>query len=336
MHGLRCAGRWPTAWSAMRIALLASLLSTGTVQAAESVTYRLKWLFNVSVAGDLYADEIGLFAKKGLAVTVKEGGPERDAIKEIELGHAQFGVASADQVIRARSKGSPVVVIAQLFQVNPLQWIYRSGQVRFESLSDLKEKTLGVTFGGNDETILRTLLAMAGLSERDVNLFSVRYDYTPFLRKRVDIWPVYRNAQGIILQNQLSAEGEETAFFNPADFGVRYVANSVVTSESILRERGDTVRRFLSALLAGWRLAMEASRQPEVLEMLARFDPNLQRSVLSAQLDATRAMVRPVPDFPVGAFDVEAWQQTEAIMLEQGLIPDPVGVERSLEPRFLP
>ena len=91
----------------------------------EEVSYRLKWLFNISVVGDLYAYDSGLFAKNGLNVTVKPGGPEKDAIKELELGHAQFGVASADQVIRAVSKGAPIVVIAQLFQVNPLHWIYR-------------------------------------------------------------------------------------------------------------------------------------------------------------------------------------------------------------------
>ena len=101
--------------------------SANTVFAADSgdvkVTYRLKWLFNVSVLGDLYAREMGIFKKAGFDVTVKEGGPERDAIRELELGYADFGVASADQVIRARSKGSPVVVLAQIFQVNPLQWV---------------------------------------------------------------------------------------------------------------------------------------------------------------------------------------------------------------------
>jgi NitT/TauT family transport system substrate-binding protein len=83
------------------------------------VSYRLKWLFNASVAGDIYADVNGFFKKEGLAVEVKEGGPERDAIKELEMGHAQFGVASADQVIRAVSKGSPVVVLAQLSRPIP-------------------------------------------------------------------------------------------------------------------------------------------------------------------------------------------------------------------------
>ena len=94
-------------------------------RAAEEVNYRLKWLFNISVVGDLWADAHGNFARNNLKVNVKPGGPEKDAIKELEIGHAQFGVASADQVIRAVSKGSPIVVLAQLFQVNPLHWIYR-------------------------------------------------------------------------------------------------------------------------------------------------------------------------------------------------------------------
>ncbi|MBW2107156.1 MAG: ABC transporter substrate-binding protein, partial [Deltaproteobacteria bacterium] len=93
------------------------------------INYRLKWLFNASTAGDLYAQAYGVFKRHRLRVTVKEGSPERDALKELELGHAQFGVASADQVIRARSKGAPVVVVAQLFQLNPLQWIYRPARV---------------------------------------------------------------------------------------------------------------------------------------------------------------------------------------------------------------
>ena len=119
-------------------------------QPLEEVNYRLKWLFNISVVGDLWADAHGNFAENGLKVTVKPGGPEKDAIKELEIGHAQFGVASADQVIRAVAKGSPIVVLAQLFQVNPLHWIYRPDRTVLNTPQDLKGKTIGVTYGGND------------------------------------------------------------------------------------------------------------------------------------------------------------------------------------------
>ncbi|MBW1846650.1 MAG: ABC transporter substrate-binding protein, partial [Deltaproteobacteria bacterium] len=86
--------------------MFAVINSANAAEASVKINYRLKWLFNASVVGDLYADVNNYFSTEGLDVKIKEGGPERDAIRELELGYAQFGVASADQVIRALSKGA--------------------------------------------------------------------------------------------------------------------------------------------------------------------------------------------------------------------------------------
>jgi NitT/TauT family transport system substrate-binding protein len=300
-------------------------------QAPEKIIYRLKWLFNASTAGDLYAEANGLFAKRGLEVTVKAGGPERDAIRELELGYAQFGVASADQVIRALAKGARVAVVAQLFQVNPLQWIYRPDRTTLRQPGDLRGKTIGITYGGNDETIMRTLLAAAGLTESDVSLFSVRYDYTPFFRRQVDLWPVYRNAQGPILSQKLANAGEAVAFFNPADFGVQFVANSVVTSSRLLDQRPEVVADFIAALLQGWRESLDPANRERTIAILQSNDRETARDILVEQLDITRRLIMPAA--AVGAIDRAAWIQTEAIMLQQKQIDAPVHVENALKPQ---
>jgi NitT/TauT family transport system substrate-binding protein len=304
----------------------------GTVEAKEKVAYRLKWLFNASVVGDIYADAHNIFGAQGLDVTVKEGGPERDAIRELEMGRAQFGVASADQVIRALNKGATVIVLAQLFQINPLQWIYRTAKFRINRLEDLKGKKLGVTFGGNDETILRTLLAKGGITENDVTLFSVRYDYTPFYKQQVNFWPVYRNTQAIILHDKLQKEGEAVAFFNPAEFGVRFVANSVITSPRMMKDRPQIVKKFVRALLQGWTEAMDQTNHQKVLKTLQHFDKDTPLYILDKQLSATRKLIQPTPGFTIGTIDVEAWKQTEKIMLDQNQISAPVIVEKVLRP----
>ena len=95
--------------STLLICLLAVGCLADNVLAAEKLTYRQKWLLNISVVGDLYARDHGFYTDQGLEIEIKAGGPERDAIRELELGTADFGVASADQVIRARAKGAPVV-----------------------------------------------------------------------------------------------------------------------------------------------------------------------------------------------------------------------------------
>ena len=283
------------------------------------------------MAGDILAGEQGFFDRAGLDVTVKEGGPEKNAIKELELGYTDFGVASADQVIRALDKGADVVVLAQIFQVNPMQWIYRAEIPEIRTLADLKGRRIGVTFGGNDETIMNTLLARAGLGQGDVRISSVRFDFTPFLTKKVEVWPVYRNSQGVILEERLAREGEIVRFFNPAAFGVSFVANSVVTSGKMVKEHPGIVGAFVAALLKGWEFAMDPANDARVLEAIGSKDKGTQGDIRSLQLAATRDLVKPAKDIPVGRIDVKAWEQTETIMVKENQVKGPVNILSKLK-----
>lgn len=301
-------------------------------QPLEEVSYRLKWLFNISVVGDLWADAHGNFAKNGLKVTVKPGGPEKDAIKELEIGHAQFGVASADQVIRAVAKGSPIVVLAQLFQVNPLHWIYRPDRTVLNTPQDLKGKTIGVTYGGNDETIMRALLAKYNIAENEVKLFSVRYDYTPFFKGQVDLWPLYRNAQAPIIGDKLRKAGEKFDLMSPGRLGIQFVANSVVTTTKMLAERPETVKRFMQALIQGWTEALDPENKEQAIKTVLKYNQETPEDIVRQQLPATRILMLPTAGFQFGKIDVAAWKQTEEIMLTQKLIDNPVYIESRLRP----
>jgi len=316
-------------------ALLTTTSLTGSTAAAvEELNYRLKWLFNASVIGDIYAVDRGYFKQAGLQVNVKEGGPERNAIRELEMGQAQFGVASADQVIHAVEKGSPVVVLAQLFQVNPLHWIYRSNHFQIKKLSDVKGKIIGITFGGNDENIMKTLLAKANLTEKDYTPYSVRYDLTPFYQKKADLWPCYINSQGPILKTKLEKEGETVGFLNPADYGVKFVANSVITSQKMMTDQPDTVKKFITALMAAWEASIDPVNEAMALETLKKFDKGATADLQKDQLIATRPLVKPSPDIKIGTIDVDAWKQTEQIMLNGKQIDNSVHVEAVLKPAF--
>ena len=314
------------------VLFLFTALFTASSHADEiELNYRLKWLFNTSVAGDIYADAKGYFREAGLKVTVKEGSPEKNAINELELGHSDFGVASADQVIRALDKGAKIMVLAQLFQVNPMQWIYRTDQPQIKTLDDLRGRNIGITFGGNDETVMNTLFAKAGITSKEVKITGVRFDFTPFFKREVDVWPVYFNSQGVILKDKLEKEGEKVYFFNPADFGVNFVANSVITSEKIWKNRPEVVKQFMDALLKGWEAAMDPANEADVLMEVKKQDKESNDELRRLQLIATRELIKPSATVKIGTMDVEAWKQTEAIMLNEKQIKKPVRVETILK-----
>jgi len=290
------------------------------------VVCRLKWLYNTSVAGEIWAQESGIFKAHGLTVKLREGGPEQDAIKDLELGRAHFGVASADQVIRAAAKGAHVVVLAQIFQVNPLQWIYAKDKRAIVKPQDLKGLCVGVTYGGNDEAILSALLRMYKIGLDDLKLYAVHYDFNPFWKGEVELWPVYRNAQGIILQEKMAQTGKQAGFFNPNTFGIRFVANSLITSKKIYSEQPQLVRGFTKAVLEGWRDAMDSGLELKVAEAIHRLDPETPVPVIQQQLAETRALVVPESPKAIGTIDTKAWKQTVEILITQGLISQEVDI----------
>ncbi len=232
--------------------------------------------------------------------------------------------------MRALDKGADVVVLAQIFQVNPMQWIYRAEQPEIKTLQDLKGRHIGVTFGGNDETIMNTLLAKAGLTHKEVRISSVRFDFTPFLKKKVRVWPVYRNSQGVILADKLARAGEKVRFFNPADFGVSFVANSVVTSGKMMKTHPERVKAFMTALMAAWEYAMNPDNAKTVLAAIAKRDKNTVDTIREQQLDVTRLLIKPSPDTRIGTIDKDAWVQTEAIMIKEKQVQKPVHIETRL------
>jgi len=93
----------------------------------------------------------------------------------------------------------------------------------------------------------------------------------------------------------------------------------------------DLVRRFLSALLMAWEDSMDPAREKQVLEAVKKYDKGTQGQVHKAQLDATRLLVKPDPDTRPGQIQTKAWYQTEAMMLEQGMIKTPVKVTARLQ-----
>ena len=110
------------------------------------------------------------------------------------------------------------------------------------------------------------------------------------------------------------------------------MANSIITTETILKNRPGATQSFLTALLQGWKEALDLANQEKALATIQAFDRDTPPEILAKQLAATRKLMDPSSGKGIGWIDLEAWKQTEKIMLEQKLIKRPVSVERILKP----
>jgi len=174
---------------------------------------------------------------------------------------------------------------------------------------------------------MNTLLAKGGIQKSEVEISSVRFDFTPFLTKKVQIWPVYLNTQGVILQDRLQAEGEGVRFFNPAAFGVNFVANSVITSKKMMETHPDIVEKFQTALRAAWQDAMDPANQESTIAVIAARDKGNSEAIIKLQLVSTRELVAAAH---FGSIDKAAWVQTEQIMLKEQQIKKTVDIQNWL------
>lgn len=288
------------------------------------IVYRLKWLLNSGAAGSLYANANGFFHAQGLDVSIRAGGVERNAITEIEMGRAQFGVATGDQIIRALEKGSPICVLAQLFQKSPLCWMYYKNRNDIKSLQDLKGKTIGITFGNEDETIMRALLKKADIHTDEVKFYSVRYDYTPFYTGKVDLWPVYLNSNGIVIQEKLQSANEQISFFSPHDNGVQFVGNTIICSQKLATQKKELICKFKHAIIKGWTHALDKKNISQTVDIIKSFDETTDRKLIEKQLISSRLLMTPSDNRPLGTVTLTDWKQTEQFLIDQQIITSPV------------
>ena len=78
-----------------------------------------------------------------------------------------------------------MVVLAQIFpSQSPFQWIYAKDKLTIVKPQDLKGLCIGLTYGGNDESILSALLRMYKIGPDDLDLYAVHYDFNPLLERR--------------------------------------------------------------------------------------------------------------------------------------------------------
>src|SRR5436190_6980828 len=77
--------------------------------AAEKVSIALNWVPEPEFGGIYAAKENGAYTKHNLDVDIKPGGAGAPTWQQVAAGKVQFGVASADEVVLARTSGADVV-----------------------------------------------------------------------------------------------------------------------------------------------------------------------------------------------------------------------------------
>ncbi len=294
--------------------------------AADSINVRLKWFHQAQFAGFYVAAEKGFYRENGLDVSLQPGGPDFPAIQMVAGGNEHFGVTGADQVLVARSRGVPVVALAVLYRKSPFV-LFSLKQSGITTPDMFTGKKVGVKLGGNEELIYRTVMKQSDVG--GVTEVPVKFDMTPLLTGQVDVWP------GYVINEVISAraKGFDVNVIWPSNYGVNLYGDTIFTTEKMLKEKPEVVRRFVEATLKGWNYAVanpeEAARLTLKYAQKSTFEHEL------AMMKESIALLQ--PDIaPIGSMEPDAWTSLNALLTEGGFIKKPIVVESAYTTRLLP
>jgi len=271
-----------------------------------SVSVRLKWLHQAQFAGFYVADAKGFYAQGGLTVSLKPGGVEFPSIQSVVSGLDKFGITGADQILLHRSQGAPIVAVATIYRATPMV-LFSFAESNIRSPKDLAGKRVGVKLGGNEELTYRSILRAAKVDASAIREVPVKYDMTPLFEGFVDVWPGYLINEVLVAREQ----GRQVNVINPRDYGVDLYADTLFTTEAVLRKEPEVVRKFVRATLNGWQYAVDHPQ--EAANIVLEYDRQLHYPHELAMMQESIPLLKPDAK-PIGWMDQADWERMQQLL----------------------
>lgn len=200
----------------------------------------------------------GFWKEQGIDVTITRGYGSGDTVTKIATGAADFGVADFGAVLTAKAKtGVPVRTISFLYTHSPhsLFVLESSGITDFKGLEG---KSIGITPGNSHKVYFPNIAQRAGTDADQIKwVLTDGAAMAPLLiSKNIDAAPFYSIHH--YYQNKAAVEAGEAIKVLPfEEVGFAIYSASLITSQNMIDDNPDLVKRFLTAAHNSFKWAKE-------------------------------------------------------------------------------
>ncbi len=259
------------------------------------------------------AAEKGYFADEGFEVEF-DYSFETDGIALVGANELPFAIVGGDQVILARAQELPVVYVMEWFQRYPIAIVSKQA-AQIQEPQDLPGKAVGLPgFFGASYVGFVGLLSANNLTLDDVEAIDVGFNQVEaLLSDQAEAVVVFANNEPL----QLADAGQDVKVIQVADY-IDLVSNGIVTNEETIENNPELIERFVRAIMRG--LSDTLADPDQAYEISKAYVEGLddnRRDVLEASLNLWRADT-------LGYTDAQSWEQTQAILLQTGLLDNPI------------
>lgn len=251
------------------------LLLCACTSRPDKVVLQREWTANAEFAGDIWAE--GIASAQGLNLEVREGSEILDPVKMVRSNRAQFGVASADRILRENEGGAGLVIVAVALYRSPVVFLVNPTR-GIKDLRDFKGHVIGIQAGTNTELVFKALVRENHLSS-DMKVVESGWGTTNFESGALDVLAAFDYDEPV----QLDLKNVKYLPILAEDHGVRFVGTVYFASKAFVADNPRIVQSFIESIVNGWKQAL--AHPKEAIDKLAhRFkDVNTTKETLSLE-----------------------------------------------------
>ena len=267
---------------AIPVALL--LLSKAPLHGAEltPATIRLDFIIGGKHAPWYVALEKGFYAKRGLNPTIQSSTGSADTVRAIGSGSADFGFADIGTAIVAKSRGTPVEVVAQFGYV-PATILWRDEGV-IKTIKDLAGKSWAISPGQAQWFLMPAYCRINKIDFKSIKIQETAAPIQPaaMVTKKADFIVMYRASNDEIAEQAAAKVGVKLSRVFMKDTGLDIYGTGLIAKDDDLKKRPELVRAYVEGTLEGLRYTRD--NQEESLKILLKHKPELDSALTTIQL----------------------------------------------------
>lgn len=286
------------------------------------------WRAQAELGGYYQALATGEYAKRGLDVTLIQGGPGVNVPQLLATGAVDVGVGSNSFIVMNLAKEkAPVKAVAAFMDKDPQVLIAHPGQ-GINSIADMKGRPILLS----DASITAFwvwLKAKYGFTDDQVRKYN--YSAAPFLADKRIVQQGYATSEPYLIEKE---SGIKPAVFLLADSGYPAYASFAMVPDSLIASNPTAVRAFVEATAAGWTSYLYGDAKPGDAAIL-KDNPEMTQDVLDQAREKMRSYGI-VPKTGVGQMTDARWAEFFKVAADQGVYPRDMDYRSAYSLQFLP
>jgi NitT/TauT family transport system substrate-binding protein len=316
--------------AALLAVCLLVLLRVTPSRADDKIVFGLDWKAEAEYGGYYQAAATGIYAKHGLDVTIREGGPLINHMQLLMAGRLDFNLGGG-RAIEFAAENLPFMAVAAIFQKDLAVLIAHPGAGN-DSFAALKGKPIMIGADTRNGW-WRFLAAKYGYGDSQIRPYT--FNLAPFLADKNAVQQGYISSEPYLIKQQT---GIEPVVLPVSDAGYLGYGNIITTSAKLVQQNPGLVQRFVDASIEGWYAYLYGDPAP-ANKLIMQANPDMQADLIDF---GRKTMIQrgtvdsgDAKTLGIGAMTDARWKAFYDSMVAVGVYQPGIDVSKAYTTRFV-